>query len=71
MFRFICKIPEVNTLTIQVWDHDFFCDELIGYTQISLVERILSKSYMTIRTKPVEERPLHDDMTMHEKGRLR
>jgi len=58
MFRFRCKIPQTNTLTIEVWDKDFFCDELIGRMNISLTERILSKSYMAIKVKPVEERPI-------------
>ena len=43
---------------MEVWDYDFLCDELVGRTQMSLTERLLSRTYMSILTKPVEERPL-------------
>jgi len=71
LFSFNCKIPETNTLTIELWDKDFICDELIGHCQINLTERILSKSYMSIKTKPVEEMPLYDGVSIFPQGHIR
>lgn len=58
MIRFTAKIPEQAMITVQVWDKDFFCDELIGQFQINMLDRALSTNFMQIKHKPVEDRDL-------------
>jgi len=58
MIRFRAKIPEQSTLTVQVWDKDFLCDEIIGEFSINLLDRALSSNFMKIKHKPVEDREL-------------
>lgn len=71
MLRLRTRIPETNSLSIEIWDYDLFCDELIGKTVISLTERILFPNYMKMNTKPVEDKPLYDDSSNFERGRLK
>lgn len=71
MVRFRARIPEQNTLTVQVWDKDFICDEMIGQFSINMLDRALSANYMSIKHKPVEDRELYDDISSQPKGRVR
>lgn len=71
MVRFRARVPEESTLTVQVYDKDFFCDELIGSFTINIVDRALSPNYMKIKHKPVEEKELYDGFSSLPRGRVR
>ena len=55
IFQFQVFIPDVKDLLVQVVDHDYNNDDLIGETRIDLENRLLSRRHATVGLPPTYE----------------
>lgn len=71
LLEFTVNLPEDDTLLVEVLDHDYFADQLIGYTSIDLAERFFSPTWTELKHKPIEERSLYNHCSRLEQGKIR
>ena len=71
-FELSTRIPGEAQLVIECWDHDWDGDELIGTTEISLMDRCWSERWQKeMRARPpLERRSLYCNQSSHPQGHL-
>ena len=71
-FELATRIPGEAQLVIECWDHDWDGDELIGSTELSLMDRCWSEHWQKeMRARPpLERRSLYNNHSNHPQGHL-